>query len=696
MWSSSSHHWTNSSGYQGNDDWNRTKQDWSSSKWWNSRSETPKSPVVAAPEPTIPSNFKSDSKFFNSTAISSGNHQFHRVIQSTDWSSKAQLAGRPVEDFRVHELCLRGFSEFSLRMLSEGCFQSIVWTRNSAESVLVTQLLESIRESKVDVDAVALQCIKESNLSPPDKHKQAAAFMQPLIEVLMKEIKSRIPKSESASSADAEELIRAKTKLAQAGLALTPRLPVDMKRGKKRKAENEEELAHQIKNFLSGRPVTSLKDNRPKSVKDEHVEEWMQSFKKQYKGKFRELNKHVNCVVKLLTEQSDKKEVVEAAINFGLDRKFATRLNITSLSKCIAMAKYQAFQWANVNPVLMPQWKQSKSLGREGFWHGWRHGAFTASEVTATSAKRGVRFKATWDTVIMIGLSHGNANDWYWDIDYSMYVHTHWRRLWGRRGPRGWWGNRFLGSRRWSGGDRDIFEVRLNSDRSRVEYVVNRRVLWTAPETAWFPMNIDASVWRGALYDVSWVCDGGCSEEPGYDKVFLATDAKRWGRGPGGPSGSDRPNGEGYTSGEYAVFMQQSLDGCRMLCNERYWCAGFGFKHTDSFGDYPDWQEGSCQLMSRLVETTSRVKNFDSYRKVGTWRSYGPNSACRIGDKDFSEDGVKTVQRLKNVATLEDCKAAGKNDSGAGSVTNQSSSTIMFDIAVTGTNWEDRGATHGL
>eukprot|EP00439_Symbiodinium_sp_Y106_P044264 s8279_g5.t1 len=181
----------------------------------------------------------------------------------------------------------------------------------------------------------------------------------------------------------------------------------------------------------------------------------------------------------------------------------------------------EAFQWAHVNPVLMPQWKQSKSLGREGFWHLWRHGAFTASEVTATSAKRGVRFKATWDTVIMIGLSHGNANDWYWDIDYSMYVHTHWRRLWGRRGPRGWWGNRFLGSHRWSGGDRDIFEVRLNSDRSRVEYVVNRRVLWTAPETAWFPMNIDASVWRGALYDVSWVCDGGCSEEHPALQVLL-------------------------------------------------------------------------------------------------------------------------------------------------------------------------------
>ena len=86
----------------------------------------------------------------------------------------------------------------------------------------------------------------------------------------------------------------------------------------------------------------SLKDNRPKSVTTEHVEAWMQSLKQQYKGKFRELNKHVNFVVKLLTENADKKQLVQAAIKFGLDHKFATRLNITSLSKCIAVAKYQA------------------------------------------------------------------------------------------------------------------------------------------------------------------------------------------------------------------------------------------------------------------------------------------------------------------------------------------------------------------
>ncbi|OLP84777.1 hypothetical protein AK812_SmicGene34309 [Symbiodinium microadriaticum] len=224
MWSSSSNQWSNNSGYQGHD-WGRSKTDWSaaSQKWWESGQGSSSDPVVAAPKPSIPSHFKSDEKFFDSTAMGSGNHQFHRTVQSTDWSRKAQIAGRPMEDLRLHELCFRGFSEFSLRLLSEGRFQSIVWTRNSAESVLVTQLLKSIREMKVDVDSVALERIKESSLPVPDKHKQAAAFMQPLVENLMKEIKSHIPQVPSATSADAEELIRAKAKLAQAGLALTPR-----------------------------------------------------------------------------------------------------------------------------------------------------------------------------------------------------------------------------------------------------------------------------------------------------------------------------------------------------------------------------------------------------------------------------------------------------------------------------------------
>ena len=188
--------------------------------------------------------------------------------------------------------------------------------------------------------------------------------MQPLVDTLLKDVTSRVPAPASSSQVESEELIRAKAKLAQAGLALTPHklignaepsspsgspenpgssgaLPVEGQRGKKRKAEPED-CSSQVRKLLTGRAINTLKDNRPKSVSTEHVEAWMQEFKQQYKGKFRELNKHVNFVVKLLTENADKHEMVEAAIKFGLDRMFATRLNISSLSKCIAAAKYQA------------------------------------------------------------------------------------------------------------------------------------------------------------------------------------------------------------------------------------------------------------------------------------------------------------------------------------------------------------------
>ena len=100
-----------------------------------------------------------------------------------------------------------------------------VWTRNTAERVLVTQLQRGFRETKADVDAVALECIKEQGLPVPDKHKQAASFMEPLVDVLLKEIIGRVPAAAASFSADSEELIRAKAKLAQAGLALTPRKP---------------------------------------------------------------------------------------------------------------------------------------------------------------------------------------------------------------------------------------------------------------------------------------------------------------------------------------------------------------------------------------------------------------------------------------------------------------------------------------
>ena len=83
-------------------------------------------------------------------------------MQPTDWSTAANLAGRPVEDIRAHEMCFRGMNEFCLRMRSEGRFQCLVWTCSAAESVLTTQLLTAIRDGKIDIDSVAIECLKQT------------------------------------------------------------------------------------------------------------------------------------------------------------------------------------------------------------------------------------------------------------------------------------------------------------------------------------------------------------------------------------------------------------------------------------------------------------------------------------------------------------------------------------------------------
>ena len=112
-------------------------------------------------------------------------------------------------------------SEFSLRMLSEGKYQSLVWTRTAAENVLTTQFLKALREAKIDVDAVASSVLKKSRAAIPDKHTQAQQFMASLVEELVQVLKKHAPVEVNQDATD--ELVRAKVKLAVAGLTLTPR-----------------------------------------------------------------------------------------------------------------------------------------------------------------------------------------------------------------------------------------------------------------------------------------------------------------------------------------------------------------------------------------------------------------------------------------------------------------------------------------
>ena len=146
------------------------------------------------------------------TSVVSG-RKFYRNIQSTPWSSKSGLAGKDVGHLRVVDLTEKGLDDYALRNLSNGEFQSVVFVRSVSEAVFTTNLLRLIRQDRLDIDGMAAHM---HGAAPPDKHRESARFMEPLLGEVLRTLKSVVPVAKPTEHVN-EELERAKRKLQQAG-----------------------------------------------------------------------------------------------------------------------------------------------------------------------------------------------------------------------------------------------------------------------------------------------------------------------------------------------------------------------------------------------------------------------------------------------------------------------------------------------
>ena len=190
----------------GSSSWGNRNQ-WQSSDWsdgtWQSKPSDSGWKTTTTTTPTLPTSFASDYQHYDKTPIGKGAHVLHRQVQPTEWSRKSGLAGRDVTDIRAYELSHRGLGDFSFRLLSEGRHQSIVWARSGSESVLMTALLKKIRESNVSIDDAAKAC---HTGAPPDKHKEAMRFMEPLAQELLKCVLAKAPVRTSDASDELPKL----------------------------------------------------------------------------------------------------------------------------------------------------------------------------------------------------------------------------------------------------------------------------------------------------------------------------------------------------------------------------------------------------------------------------------------------------------------------------------------------------------
>ena len=88
----------------------------------------------------------------------------------------------------------KGLNDYALRNLSNGEFQSVVFVCSVSEAVFTTNLLRLIRQDRIDLAKTASHLHEPA---PPDKHRESAKFMVPLLAELLHTIKGSAPPEKS-------------------------------------------------------------------------------------------------------------------------------------------------------------------------------------------------------------------------------------------------------------------------------------------------------------------------------------------------------------------------------------------------------------------------------------------------------------------------------------------------------------------
>ena len=103
--------------------------------------------------------------------------KFPKKVQPSAWAVKHQLAGREVTSIQLHEICWQGWNNYSLRALAQGRYVSVNFARSIKEATFISFMLQKIRESKLDLDEIALAfCVQNGatvDVSEPEAQQKS-------------------------------------------------------------------------------------------------------------------------------------------------------------------------------------------------------------------------------------------------------------------------------------------------------------------------------------------------------------------------------------------------------------------------------------------------------------------------------------------------------------------------------------------
>ena len=230
-----------------------------------------------------------------------------------------------------------GTANYTARTLSHGKYCGLIPTRSIAESVFTTQLLQEIRDKRLDLDAIAEAIHTSQGTAVPNKTTQARAFHAPLISLLTQQLQAHAPAAAEGSAlralkATSDDLARAREKLQAHGVELTPRKDAGRSSAPSAPAAPAEPAAHkppELADVLQP-PHPSLKDDAPESWTAPAIQQWMRTFDPTVQESAKE-------VLRILqTSKVTTDQLKEAATRYGLPLNRVNKLTIKSLQHIVS------------------------------------------------------------------------------------------------------------------------------------------------------------------------------------------------------------------------------------------------------------------------------------------------------------------------------------------------------------------------
>ena len=327
---------------------------------------TPTATHVVPTHVAVPDKWTATAECYDSNTNLGG--PIYTMIQPTSWSRRRGLHGQ--DPLQVPFAAL-ATGDHAIRLLSQGKFTGVVATRTAAESVFASQLLKSLRDNNIDLDIAGEACHKGPI---PSKTSDPIKFLQPLVQHVIDEIKTKIPIEASLEQihrlADTEaQLAKAQQKLQKHGIQVTPQrnttttpaLPTHsseppaaesqqtepqadtqdddtqppakkprtgrakQKADKADKPDNADKM--DMTHILNPGSMT-LQDNHPTSHTDTKVTQWLDNMKD------KKLHPYVKKVVAMLAtiNKKDRPNLIETAIRYGVPMDKVQQMSYKSLS----------------------------------------------------------------------------------------------------------------------------------------------------------------------------------------------------------------------------------------------------------------------------------------------------------------------------------------------------------------------------